>query len=591
MITTLIYRTSYYTLSIVHITAQYKLKTREITLKIIFNNYSRTKIIALKKSGENFLFLWPDNWDDYDYKLTLNATLINNNSEVSLPRIKILISEQRNTSDYLIDKLRKGWDGEFPLDDVEYISLPISVDFYELIIGHFGEKTTEKCMNALHDAGYMKERDDSENFTELYQSTEFRISLLRDRNAKNALLQSNKIFSGSMSTIDDFSFYFYFSNDESKIDFCFSDQILPHDINVLIGPNGSGKSCILKKMVNTWLSPKLHEETQLNSYYSESINIRKLIVISYSPFESFPIDVNDDSSISDKSIYSYYGLRSKLKNRITLSRDKPKNDTSLSVLQCIIDDFKFKVVEDWSNKISTMENVLSQAIDFDCMALEITSKVSSKQLYNGLFDDVIFTYNKKRYINISNDYNGDIDIDVLSTVVVNKTGIVFFKNDSLVLLSSGQRLFSYIVINILGAIKKNSLIIIDEPELFLHPTLEIAFISMLKKLLSNYYSKAILATHSLVAVREVPRKCVHVLKKEKDNLFIAPPPFETFGGDIQRISSYVFGDKSVSKPFEEWLKEKLAFYGTAKKLIKALGSDINEEMIVKIYSLEKTCGS
>lgn len=114
---------------------------------------------------------------------------------------------------------------------------------------------------------------------------------------------------------------------------------------------------------------------------------------------------------------------------------------------------------------------------------------------------------------------------------------------------------------------------------------------MLKKLLSNYYSKAILATHSLVAVREVPRKCVHVLKKEKDNLFITPPPFETFGGDIQRISSYVFGDKSVSKPFEEWLKEKLISYGTAKELINALGSDINEEMIVKIYALEKTCGS
>ncbi|WP_421259588.1 ATP-binding protein [Aeromonas sp. 602826] len=560
-------------------------------MKIIFNNYNRTKIIDFKKSGENILFLWPDNWDDYDYKLTLNATLITENSEVSLPRIKILISKQRNTSEYLINRLAKGWSGEFPLNDVKYISLPISVDFYELIIGHLGKKSTEKCMNALHDAGYMKERDDSDEITELYQSTEFKISLLRDRNAKIALVQGNKIFSKSISKIDDFSFYFYLTSDESKIDFCFSDQILPNDINVLIGPNGSGKSCILKKMVNTWLSPKLNKERQLNCYYSESINIRKLIVVSYSPFESFPIDVNNDNSISDKSIYSYYGLRSKSNHRITLSRNKPKNDTSLSVLQCIKDDLKFKVIDDWSNKISTMESVLSQAIEFDCMALEITSKVSSKQLYNGLFDDVIFTYNGKRYINISNDYNSEIDIDVLSKVIVSDAGVVFFKKGSRVLLSSGQRLFSYIVINILGAIKKNSLIIIDEPELFLHPTLEIAFISMLKKLLSNYYSKAILATHSLVAVREVPRKCVHVLKKEKDNLFITPPPFETFGGDIQRISSYVFGDKSVSKPFEEWLKEKLISYGTAKELINALGSDINEEMIVKIYALEKTCGS
>ncbi|MCV5791964.1 ATP-binding protein, partial [Escherichia coli] len=61
------------------------------------------------------------------------------------------------------------------------------------------------------------------------------------------------------------------------------------------------------------------------------------------------------------------------------------------------------------------------------------------------------------------------------------------------------------VTNILGAIRRNSLILIDEPELFLHPTLEIAFIQMLKKILRNYASKALLATHSLVTVRELPR--------------------------------------------------------------------------------------
>lgn len=557
-------------------------------MKIIFNNYSRTKIIAFKKSKKNVLFLWPDNWDDYDYKLTLNATLIIDGAEISLPRIKIFVPEKRNTSEYLIAKLKDGWDGEFPIKEEQYISLPISVEFYELIIGHIGKEATAKCMLSLHDAGYMKERDDNEEIIALYQSTEFITSLLRDRNAKNALFQGNKLFSSSISKINDFSFSFFLKNAECKIDFCFSDQILPHDINVLIGPNGSGKSYILKNMVNTWLTPKLRKKVELNSYYSESINIRKLIVISYSPFERFPIDILNDNSILDKDIYNYYGLRSKSNQKITLSRNKPKKDTALSVLQCIKDDMKFKFIQDWSNKIITMENILSQAIEFDVIALEITSQNSAKQLYNGLFDDVIFTHEGKRYINISNDYNDEFDIKHLKKAIINDSGVVFFKNNSPVSLSSGQRLFSYIVINILGAIKKNSLIIIDEPELFLHPTLEIAFIGMLKTLLSNYYSKAILATHSLVTVREVPRKCVHVLKNEKDNLFITPPPFETFGGDIQRISSYVFGDKSVSKPFEEWLKEKLISYGTAKKLINALGSDINEEMIVKIYSLEKT---
>jgi ABC-type uncharacterized transport system ATPase subunit len=164
-------------------------------------------------------------------------------------------------------------------------------------------------------------------------------------------------------------------------------------------------------------------------------------------------------------------------------------------------------------------------------------------------------------------------------------GIVFLKDGKTVELSSGQRLFSYIVVNILGAIRRNSLIVIDEPELFLHPTLEIEFITMLKMILASYRSKALLATHSLVTVRELPRDCVHVFERTSEGIVVKHPPFETFGGDIQRISSYAFGDKSVSKPFETWIREQLELYGTAEALIEALGTSINEEMIIQISAM------
>jgi len=143
------------------------------------------------------------------------------------------------------------------------------------------------------------------------------------------------------------------------------------------------------------------------------------------------------------------------------------------------------------------------------------------------------------------------------------------------------------VTNILGSMRRNSLILIDEPELFLHPTLEIAFLKMLKEILANFSSKALIATHSLVTVRELPRRCVHVFERNEQGLFINYPPFETFGGDIQRISSYVFGDKSVSKPFESWLEIKLKEYGTAENLIEALGENINEEMLIQIHAISE----
>jgi hypothetical protein len=90
----------------------------------------------------------------------------------------------------------------------------------------------------------------------------------------------------------------------------------------------------------------------------------------------------------------------------------------------------------------------------------------------------------------------------------------------------------------------------------------------------------------VVTVREAPRDCIHVLERTDEGLVIKRPPFETFGGDVQRISSYVFGDKSVSKPFEQWLESQLkALNGSAAALIERLGADINEELLIQIHAM------
>jgi hypothetical protein len=88
-------------------------------------------------------------------------------------------------------------------------------------------------------------------------------------------------------------------------------------------------------------------------------------------------------------------------------------------------------------------------------------------------------------------------------------------------------------------------------------------------------------------VREIPSQCVHVFEKTNDDVVLRHPPFQTFGGDFQRISSYVFGDKAVSKPFEAWIKAQLDELETADALIAALGDDLNEELIVLIKAMER----
>ena len=169
-------------------------------------------------------------------------------------------------------------------------------------------------------------------------------------------------------------------------------------------------------------------------------------------------------------------------------------------------------------------------------------------------------------------------------------GVHFFQDGVPVELSSGQRLFSFIVINILGAIRRDSLVLIDEPELFLHPALEIQFIDMLKTILDRFNSKALVATHSEVTVREVPSACVHVLTRTDEGLAVTKPPFQTFGGDVQRISSYVFNDNETAKPFVRWIHQNLKRYDGVEALLAALGDAVNEELVIQIRALDKLRG-
>jgi hypothetical protein len=54
---------------------------------------------------------------------------------------------------------------------------------------------------------------------------------------------------------------------------------------------------------------------------------------------------------------------------------------------------------------------------------------------------------------------------------------------------------------------------------------------------------------------------------------------------MQRISSYVFGDKAVSKPFEQWLQGQLKTLGTSAALIERLEGDVNEELLIQINAM------
>ncbi|MHA3460636.1 AAA family ATPase [Yersinia enterocolitica] len=559
-------------------------------MRIVYtpNLYWREVPPAKPQLGD-VLSLSSNNWDDYSYKTTLNAKIYINNQLISFDfSIKLLIEDVDDTAIKLDELCKDGWDGIFPIPNINYIALPSDIDFYKILISKVGEEKAFTLLNELHDAGFSKNVYHNEVSNKLIEHDGFKTSLLRESGANKAFQDGYLIFQDIYAEIRDFQLNIL-SKDccVKSIPFKFeSSSLLPYDINVIIGPNGIGKSHCLKSLVEYWLQTGMGEprilERSKHTPFDERPNISKLVLVSYSPFEEFSLDL-EKNNLQDKKAYQYFGFRQMRDDgKIGISRNLPALNSSESLLEMISDDEKYKFIENRVNKFNSVDSALKSAISYDYCVLRLSSQDDLSYLGN----DVI-TINNEKYLPAINIMQWAEHIDLIMNSLLLNDGVIFVKDGNIVRLSSGQRLFVYIAINVVGAMKENSLIVIDEPELFLHPNLEIEFISLLKKVLTPFRSKAILATHSLSITREVPSKCVHIFREEENGLEIVPPPFETFGGNVQRISSYVFGDKSISKPFDEWLDMQLKEVGDPERLIEMLGEEVNEEMIMKIMSLGK----
>lgn len=574
-------------------------------MKIIYAGRD-TKRRKAAEHLDNVIVLLFDRWDDYNFKTTFPTHCRMKGESVELESLRILFEDQMTSFEFLDALIEGGWDGVFPVPNVNYISTPGALSFYEQIEGHLGLDAAIEVAQTLRDASYLTKIKDDQDAIRLLNSPGFKNSLQRERGSIKAFLDGWKLFGKRSIFIENQTFTFRTTHgDLLPLELKFaSENPLPHDINVLIGPNGVGKSQLLRQVVDYWLD--LNPERNDDVGFATRPNLNQMVVVSYSPFELFPVDTSEDTQRRDHEVYRYFGLRGRMKSitdskrgsdKVTLSREFPKTNAAQSLLDCLADDQRYGAIKEWSNKVETMERVLGRAINFDRAAIVVSGEDEIDDFFTtkdwledryleGELGDEDGDPEVERYIPIASDRIDNLKVGVLRKHVRDRKGVVFLKDGKPIHLSSGQRLFSYIVINILGAIRRNSLILVDEPELFLHPSLEIAFVRMLKSILAAYGSTALVATHSLVTVREIPRDCVHVFENTKDGIAVKTPPFETFGGDVQRISSYVFGDKSISKPYEEWVAEQLKEFESADELIAAMGDNINEELLIQIRAMD-----
>ena len=112
----------------------------------------------------------------------------------------------------------------------------------------------------------------------------------------------------------------------------------------------------------------------------------------------------------------------------------------------------------------------------------------------------------------------------------------FFKR-----LSSGHKIVLLTITKLVELVDEATVVLLDEPEVHLHPPLLSAFVRALANLLLQRNGVAIIATHSPVVLQEVPASCVWILQRSGANSAAERPPRETFGENVGALTRDVFG--------------------------------------------------
>ena len=129
-------------------------------------------------------------------------------------------------------------------------------------------------------------------------------------------------------------------------------------------------------------------------------------------------------------------------------------------------------------------------------------------------------------------------------------------------LSSGQKVIYKLILNFLSKIERNSLIIIDELEVHLHPNMLSQMITIIRNFLEIFNSYSIMSTHSSYILQQVPSKNVRIIERDENIPRVKKLETECFGENLSEISEKIFqvndNEAEYKKMFNEMKKQGLS---------------------------------
>ncbi len=283
----------------------------------------------------------------------------------------------------------------------------------------------------------------------------------------------------------------------------------------------------------------------------------KVLAVSYMVNDKFVFKAQDTEN---EDIYEYLGIRQTSNAAWTSSIIRRVSDSLVELF--IKSDFTDKAKEilsflSFDNKISLKFEPEGKTLFTRKMQVSKLNKIAKKiqkqedyrafsvnKLVESNYTEIAKFINSASKSGIIKEINGksgieltlDFDNDKKSMLIRNEYRVIrnlldlkLLKPPKLVLYkdnqdfdfeyaSSGEKHFLFTLINIASKIKPNSLILIDEPEISLHPNWQMNYINYIKKVFREYKScHFILATHSHYIVSDLEPDSSSLVKLSVDS--------------------------------------------------------------------------
>lgn len=272
---------------------------------------------------------------------------------------------------------------------------------------------------------------------------------------------------------------------------------VPGRMNVLVGRNGAGKTTLLESLA-LWLST-----ASSSGKFDHVPDFASVVFVSHNAFDAFNI-LGEHRDITKN--LQFVGVR-------------PIDRQKLSELH---------------NYFATVE-----VASYDSLKLVLGEPSNLVSVLPGYANDLVSDLQDLVQTPGWADFvSKAFDQDGIAQMMQSNPEQAFQK------MSAGQRALATIYAGLYKRLDRRSLVLIDEPENFIHPSLLARFTRVLNDLLHNRHAFAVVATHSPIVVQETPSNFAWIAERgtdeESDITSLRNPDLETFGESVDVINEILF---------------------------------------------------